>query len=221
MSFDEDWHLFAEAMWDLQYLKKKCPLTPELSLTLHEVSYGVTDLAIRIYLASQIRAIETGLEEISEGLIRSAYRDDFRLVNRILDVLKSGNISPLHNLQDVFPPAIESIHQVSNQEEFGMGSENNMPAAKAGTKSPSNKSAAKPQKKLPHISKSTINGKENIDLATSTTSNKSPKKKRTPAVYEEDDLRGVVARGKSAEPPSSAYDALMQKGFIRSSVEYV
>ena len=220
MSFDEDWHLFSEAMWDLQYLKKKCPLTTELSLTLHEVSYGVTDLAIRIYLASQIRAIETGLEEISEGLIRSAYRDDFRLVNRILDVLKSGNISPLHNLQDIFPPAIEPIHQVSNRDENGKGSENNTPAAEADTKSPSNKSAAKPQKKLPHIGKSTINGKDNIGLATSTTS-KSPKKNRTPAVYEEDDLRGVVARGKSAEPPCSAYDALLQKGFIQSSMEYV
>lgn len=101
-----------------------------------------------------------------------------------------------------------------------MGSKNNTPAAEVDTKSPSNKSAAKPQKKPPYISKSAVNGKDNIGLATSTTS-KSPKKKRTPAVYEEDDLRGVVARGKSAEPPCSAYEALLQKGFIQSSVEYV
>lgn len=67
-----------------QYVQHKCPLTKELSCALHDVSYGIIDLANRIYLAAQVRAIENGREKkepekITEGLLRSAYRDDFRL----------------------------------------------------------------------------------------------------------------------------------------------
>ncbi|HEV2914356.1 MAG TPA: ATP-binding protein [Pyrinomonadaceae bacterium] len=74
MSLDEDWRLFTETLWGLQYVKKKCPLTGELSEALHEISYGVTDVAIRICLAAQVRAIETAHEKITEDLLRSAYR---------------------------------------------------------------------------------------------------------------------------------------------------
>lgn len=54
MSFDEDWRLFAEALWDLQYVKKKSPLTKKLSEALHEISYGVTDIAAKgLYRAGE------------------------------------------------------------------------------------------------------------------------------------------------------------------------
>jgi hypothetical protein len=219
MSFDEDWKLFAEALWDLQYVKKACPLTPKLSLALHDVSYGITDLAIRIYMAAQVRAIETGFEEITEDLIRSAYRDDFRLVNRILEVLKSGDISPLHNLQDVFPPALQPVHQVAVESEGAPPEENTTTLETEGQVRSGNKREAKRRQLAPTTGKQATCGKDNIGIARP--GRCKPSKKKVPAVYEEGDLRGIVARGKQTSPPQSPHAALLQAGYIRSAMEYV
>jgi hypothetical protein len=112
MEFD-DWKLFVETLWRLQYVEKKCKLTIDLCRALHEVSYGVADLAIRIYLAAQIRVIENGVEEISEGLLRSAYRDDFRLMSRIVEVLKSGDSEAIKKIGDVCPPPKLPVRELS------------------------------------------------------------------------------------------------------------
>jgi hypothetical protein len=77
------------------------PLTEELSKALHDVSFGVVDIANRIYLAAQVKAIETEAEVITEGMLRSAYRDDFRLISRIIECLESGDPALLERFRDV------------------------------------------------------------------------------------------------------------------------
>ena len=98
---DEDWALYSESLWEYQYVAKPSPLTEELSKALHDVSYGVIDIANRVYLAAQVKAIETGQEVITEGMLRSAYRDDFRLVSHIIETLKTGRPELLKNIRDV------------------------------------------------------------------------------------------------------------------------
>ncbi|HEX3557916.1 MAG TPA: ATP-binding protein [Pyrinomonadaceae bacterium] len=221
MSFEEDWQLFTEALWDLQYVKKKCPLTPDLSFVLHDISYGITDLAIRLYLAAQVRAIETGFEKITEDLLRSAYRDDFRLVNRILEVLKSGDISPLHNLQDVFPPALQPVHEVADEGEPDTTSETDTSTIQGhkGDATNDNTGMAKQRKPPRATLKQTTNGKDNLGLVPPSIIK--PSRKKVPAVYDEDDLRGVIERGMKNSPPQNAYDSLLQGGYIHSAMEYI
>lgn len=98
---DDDWKIYSESLWEYQYVAKPSPLTKELSKALHDVSFGVIDIANRIYLATQVKAIETGQEVITEGMLRSAYRDDFRLVSHIIEILKTGNPELLKNIKDV------------------------------------------------------------------------------------------------------------------------
>lgn len=98
---EDEWNLYAESLWEHQFTSTSSPLTKELSKALHDVSFGIPDFANRIYLAAQIKAIETGKEAITEGIIRSAYRDDFRLVSHAVEVLKTGNPELLQKLKDV------------------------------------------------------------------------------------------------------------------------
>lgn len=98
---DEDWSIYSESLWEYQYVAKPSPLTKKLNKALHDVSFGVIDIANRIYLAAQVKAIETGQEVITEGMLRSAYRDDFRLVNHAIEILKTGDPALMKTLKDV------------------------------------------------------------------------------------------------------------------------
>jgi len=104
LKLDAHWDTFAMALWDIQYVKHRCDLTPELSSTLHELSYGVPDLANRIFLTTQVRAIETSVERITVDLLRSAYRDDFRVMDRIREVLESEYVPESERICDADPP---------------------------------------------------------------------------------------------------------------------
>lgn len=209
MSLDEDWQLFVETLWDLQYVKKKCPLTKQLSKALHEISYGVTDVAIRIYLAAQVRAIETGHDEITEALLRSAYRDDFRLVSHILETLKSGDITPLQYLTDVLPPAIQSIH-TECQSEINSSSEvhqNPTMGEQRQQEYKSNNRTIKP----------TVSGRDNIVIKNAPARKRSHKKVKP--IYNEGDLRKIVTEGKQANQSANAYQTLLEAGYISATIE--
>lgn len=213
---DEDWPTFMEQLWDLQYVKEKCPLTKDLSEALYEVSYGITDLAIRIYMAAQIRAIETGLELITADLIRSAYRDDFRLVNRILEALKSGDISPINKLEDVLPPAVIPVHQIAARdvEDGREGAFANPPPPSQALAPTDDRSNAHDRSKARSPRVKAISGRDNIG-SSAVKSTKSAKS------YEQEDLRGIVFRGKGSSPSISGYQSLKEAGYIQAAAEFL
>ena len=204
MEFDEDWLLFVETLWGLQYVQKECPLTNELCGVLHDVSYGVTDIAIRVYLAAQIRAIETGVEEITEGMIRSAYRDDFRLISRIIEVLKSGDVEAIKKIQDVTPPKKLHVSNLPSYPEPQTGKER-VGAPEGESPLTSNDESA-----------------EVIQPPPASKNRQSTKgKDRNAVVYEPDDLRGIIARGRLSTPSVKPYQSLLDAGYIKSSAEYL
>lgn len=210
---DEEWNVFVEALWELQYVKKTSSLTPQLSEVLYDISYGITDLAIRIYMASQIRAIETGREEVTADLLRSAYRDDFRLVNNILEALKSGNITPLHNLSDIYPPAIQTIHSLAPGDgkcDEARGNSLTVNRAMSGDGAKNNQKSQTPPRRA--------SGRDSIGVTGLCTIKRTNKSE---TVIEEGDLRSVITQARKIDSTASAYDALLKAGYIKSAMEYV
>lgn len=65
MSNDEEWALFVEELWALQWTNVVTPLTKELSDNLYELSVGNMDLAVRIFQATQRALIGTGDERLT------------------------------------------------------------------------------------------------------------------------------------------------------------
>lgn len=231
MPFDDEWNLYAEALWGYQYTQKEYPITEALSRALHDVSYGIVDIANKIYLAAQVRAIDNGTEEITEGLLRSAYRDDFRLVSHIFEILKSGGSSLPHNIRDVCPPPILPVANST----MGFGE----PARRQGIERAAQDAASDIGKEALQSSEpsgaATVTGKKQNDgqRANATSSDtlpcapSHPGKKRSRKVkavevkFDEKDLRGIIALGQSSKPQIDAYHALLAAGYIKDSSEFM
>lgn len=231
MPFDDEWQLYVESLWEYQYVRQQCPLTQQMSRALHDVSYGIIDIANRIYLAAQVRAIEKGTEEITEGLLRSAYRDDFRLVSHILETLKTGDASLLHDIRDVCPPAIlpvkegtvssgavyenkqaagenESLRDTETHNDVPEITDSHTPAAGVYH------AAHTGRDQLFHIGEDSV-------AATKRTKRRTKTGESITVSFEEKDLRGIVARGQSATPKVDPYHALMAAGYIKDSAEFL
>jgi len=113
---DEDWELLVEALWEYQYVQHPCKLTPELSDALYYECQGITHFAVILFMLAQVRAITTGTEKITVGIIKSVAKDCLRTARGILNALKSGNIEKLKDCEDVLPIDIEKfIESEQNQ----------------------------------------------------------------------------------------------------------
>jgi ABC-type dipeptide/oligopeptide/nickel transport system ATPase component len=89
MEDDEIWAHFIENLWKYQYTKIDTPLTSSISKAIYEESYGIIDLAVKLYMLVQWEAIG-GEEKITAGLIREVSKDNLRLVKRSVSNLKSS-----------------------------------------------------------------------------------------------------------------------------------
>lgn len=100
------WEEFIRALWVYQYVQHptglksnllKCPL----SNALFDESQGVTGIAATIFLLAQRRAIASGEEKITVGLIRSVAKDSQNLINPILEQVKQKGWRGLHFTPDI------------------------------------------------------------------------------------------------------------------------
>lgn len=103
MPKDESWGLFVEGMWEYQWTEKFTDLTSEFSELLYEESQGILDIAVKIFMLSQIRAIATGVEKITKQIMKHVANESLRLVRPMLDVLRSGIPSEIAKYQDIRP----------------------------------------------------------------------------------------------------------------------
>ena len=69
MKNDDEWELFVDELWCLQWTNVETPLNPSLSNRLYSLSVGNMDLAVRIYYAAQKAIIGTPDERITEEVL--------------------------------------------------------------------------------------------------------------------------------------------------------
>ncbi|AXQ50901.1 ATP-binding protein [Lysinibacillus fusiformis] len=107
MKQDDDWEVLITSMWDYQWTNEYTELTEELLNTVYEESQGIVDVAVKLYLLAQARAIDSGIEKITPQLIRKVAKEDLRLLQPMLEALKSGNPSDIAKYEDIVPIDIE------------------------------------------------------------------------------------------------------------------
>ncbi|MBX7223321.1 MAG: ATP-binding protein [Blastocatellia bacterium] len=103
MNCDAVWQLFTESLWRYQFVRDRVPCSPELNQALYEVTQGITDFAVKVFMLAQVRAIVTGTETITTAIIRSVAEDSLRMAYPILHALKTGNTRLLATVDDVHP----------------------------------------------------------------------------------------------------------------------
>ncbi|WP_271628832.1 ATP-binding protein [Caldicellulosiruptor sp. DIB 104C] len=98
---DDTWQLLIDALWGYQWTKKETSLTDEINEVLYEESQGITDIAVKLYAMSQIKAIVSGKEEITPNLIRQVAKENLQLVQPMLEALKKGSLREIAKYDDI------------------------------------------------------------------------------------------------------------------------
>lgn len=111
MENDAQWRFFIESLWRYQFVRKDSSPHDHgkndetLGDVLYDESQGVVDLAIKLFMFTQERAIETGQERMSAGLIRRVAKDKLKIPRQVLHALRTKDMAVLQRFEDLYPTA--------------------------------------------------------------------------------------------------------------------
>lgn len=204
MDNDPLWRYFAEALWRYQYVQVPSPLTDKLSDALYDVSQGITDLAVKVYILAQIRAIVAGMERLTPALLRSVATDSLQLVAPVLAALRRRDSLALQTVEDVYLDLDALIGQEIRTRAV---------ETRSAVCVPSPCDEEKEERHLVHET----SGSDGHDQG-------SAPRRQLPEQSEDrlvspGDLLQIMASARQAKGP--VYDALRQAGYIRSSAEFL
>jgi hypothetical protein len=195
------WRFFLNALWRYQYVAHPTALTDELSVLFFDLTQGIPDLCVKLYIMVQVRAIRTGKEVIIPEIIRSVAQDSFATVQRILDHLRKNDTAALELISDISPIDLEASIRGMDKISQSTSLLDVLPGA---NKKKSTAAAVAPQ---PCRSDSGV--KKN-----------SPQKLSEPSDGTDDEL-GVLKDVAARDDNLSPYDRLKAKGFIRPGTEFL
>jgi hypothetical protein len=105
MSSDSwEWKEFIENLWDIQYTKTFTKLTPEIMDAIYYHCLGIPDIAVKLFMHTQSRAIVNGgTENITLSLIHEVADRSLRLLQPIYNRIRTGDKNGFNDLEDVQP----------------------------------------------------------------------------------------------------------------------
>jgi hypothetical protein len=86
-----EWVAFTDKLWQYQWLQKKAKLSDEVRSCWFNLTQGVIDIVIKLFVLAQIRAIFTGIERITIAVLTQVYDDELRPVHPMLEALRTGD----------------------------------------------------------------------------------------------------------------------------------
>lgn len=100
----EEWDYFLQKLWTYQWTSKTTKLTEPLKNAMYDLSQGIIDIAVKLYMLAQWEAIDNGdNERITVSLLKTVLDRDMQLVKPLLRVLKSGDPNKLSLVDDLYP----------------------------------------------------------------------------------------------------------------------
>jgi hypothetical protein len=245
MENDDQWRVFVKSLFKLQYTRnsfsvddleelsdidRKLGRAPKtLGDVLYEVTQGITDLAVKVFMFAQERAIDTKKERVTAEIIRSVARDKLQMLNEPLTALKSGDMRALEQWDDIYPTAFKdyltSLPGHAQQQLEVTGNLESSPEIKAqleavkGTEANQSSSGRKKSNKKTESTKgeTTVHARKGKTLnPTLSTENR---RKNVPR-RERGVLPGLVA-DLDKKNPLAGYKALKDAGYVRSASDFV
>lgn len=242
MTKDGEWEQFVRTLWSFQWTNPPTALTPELSNVLYDESQGVADLAVKLFLLAQLRLVTASevrkqqSEQLTEQLLRRVAREEFAMVQPMVDALRRNDRRKLAEFDDLRTLDVHVQALLSTATTAPVGSETfeSPPAPSQETPGASPESiltkallelGVAPDVTAAHV-KECIAAHPGVDvlqlmghLATAWVAKplKRAKQKRvapkTPDAWEADDLRQLVQAGQQAG--KTPYAALLDAGVVR------
>lgn len=231
MKNDESWILLIEAIWEYQWTKKSTQLNQQYIDLLYDLSQGVIDIAIKIYCTTQVKAISTGVEEITPQLIKQVAAENLKMVQPMLDALKSGDYKKIALYEDICTIDLENFLASQKKDiDFTKRIKEFKDAKKQSEKSIQEDAVFKLIELdiKEHQAKEYVNEViekygEDISLrelitkalAVIETEQINKKKHRDKGELEDDDIRSIIGAG--LKEYKTAYEALKERGYIVSA----
>jgi hypothetical protein len=100
---DEEWNYLMQTLWGYQWTKNKTDFTREVADVFYERTQGVVDLAVKLYMLSQYRAMANNVEAVTPELMNQVADEEFKLLRPMLEALKSGDILRIAKFDDLRP----------------------------------------------------------------------------------------------------------------------
>ena len=105
---NQEWLSFTSKLWELQVLRDRDVLLSEsLREVWYELSQGVMDIVVKLFVLAQLRAMAIGKEKITEGLLRKVYEDELKPVHPMLEALRSGIPERIARYSDLVVPEMD------------------------------------------------------------------------------------------------------------------
>lgn len=87
-----NWRNFTKDLWKYQWLiHGNDPLTDEIRDCWYDLSQGVLDIVVKLFVLAQLRAIASKKERITVSVLKSVYEQELKPVHPMLAALRSGN----------------------------------------------------------------------------------------------------------------------------------
>jgi hypothetical protein len=107
LEVDPIWRDFVQTLWIYQYVKNVTTLKENLlkdkrARALYAASKGIPAVAQTVFLLAQRRAITTGIEKITSGIIKSVARDSQNMIREMLDEARMRKPRPIPTVGDLF-----------------------------------------------------------------------------------------------------------------------
>lgn len=99
---NQNWIRFTENLWKYQWLKHgDDPLTDEIRECWYDLSQGVLDIVVKLFVLAQLRAIANKKERITVGILKSVYKQELKPVHPMLNALRSGDPDKIIKYSDM------------------------------------------------------------------------------------------------------------------------
>ncbi len=102
LSYHDEWELFTRALWKYQWLDEPAELTSEFQKVLFEESGGITDIAVKLYMFAQYKAIFQGVPTITPEFIREVAGECLRLIQPMIQALTNRDNLLLAKYEDLY-----------------------------------------------------------------------------------------------------------------------
>jgi hypothetical protein len=111
-----EWGNLTSQLWKLQWLRNATlEITEEIRDTWYDLSQGIMDIVVKLFVLSQIRAVVTGVERITPELMNRVYKDEFKPIHPMIEALRSGDEARIASYSDLTIPDVHiKIIELSN-----------------------------------------------------------------------------------------------------------
>ena len=156
MQEDEIWRVFLKTLWQYQFVRHPVSFDDELSHIFYDETQGITDLAAKLFVVAQMRAISSDKEKLTPAIIRSAAADLLRMVASALDAMRRNDRLALQQFEDISLPEIKpyikrTLADLQKRKRQEKKKETASPSAPQSSSQPDSSKKKKPEKNDRHL----------------------------------------------------------------------